>query len=215
MRRIWPWLRVGIGSVLVAAAAGSGVVAFGPRSSVLKTPSAAATVETTVPSTEPPISAPPVAPSPLPALPQPADAPADPYAAVPIVPIAQLVIPKLGIDVTVHEGIWLTVLDQGPGHWPGSAEPGQYGNTVIAAHRVTHSHPFRHIDLLAPGDSIILRTAKGTFTYAVTGSQVVTPADMWIVAQHPGHTITLFACHPPGSARYRYVVTGELVSSTS
>ena len=211
---MWPWLRVGIGSLLVAAAAGSGIVAFGPRTSVLKTESAAAAVETTVPSTEPPISTPPVALSPS-VLPQPADAPTDPYAAVPIVPVAQLIIPKLGMDVTVDEGIWLTVLDQGPGHWPGTAEPGQYGNTVIAGHRVTHTHPFRYIDLLVPGDPIIVRTARGTFTYSVTGSQVVTPADMWIVAQHPGHTITLFACHPPGSARYRYVVTGQLVSSTS
>jgi sortase A len=212
---MWPWLRVGVGTLLVALAAGSGIVAFGPRSAVLRPPSATAAVEATVSSTEPPISVPPVTLSPTPALPQPADAPTDPYAAVPIVPVGQLIIPKLGIDVTVNEGIWLTVLDQGPGHWPGSAEPGQYGNTVIAGHRVSHTHPFRHIDLLVPGDSIIVRTAKGTFTYAVTGSQVVTPADMWIVAQHPGHTITLFACHPPGSARYRYVVSGKLVSSTS
>lgn len=212
---MWPWLRVGIGTLLIAAAAGSGIVAFGPRSAVLKTASASASVQATVPSTEPPVSAPPVALSPTPALPQPADVPTDPYAPVPIIPIGQLVIPKLGIDLTVNEGIWLTVLDKGPGHWPGTALPGGYGNTVIAGHRVSHTHPFRHIDLLVPGDAIIVRTATGTFTYSVTGSEVVTPADVWIVAQHPGHTITLFACHPPGSSRYRYVVTGTLVSSLS
>src|SRR6185295_1159062 len=37
--------------------------------------------------------------------------------------------------------------------------------------------------------------------------------DVWIVDQHPGRTVTLFACHPPGSAEYRYVVFGELVTT--
>ena len=32
-----------------------------------------------------------------------------------------------------------------------------------------------------------------------------------LVDQHPGRTLTLFACHPPGSAEFRYVVFGELV----
>jgi len=33
------------------------------------------------------------------------------------------------------------------------------------------------------------------------------------VDQHPGRTVTLFACHPPGSAEFRYVVFGELVTT--
>jgi sortase (surface protein transpeptidase) len=37
--------------------------------------------------------------------------------------------------------------------------------------------------------------------------------DVWIVDQHPGRTVTLFACHPPGSAEFRYVVFGELVTT--
>ena len=46
----------------------------------------------------------------------------------------------------LYEGITLTTLNKGPGHWPGTALPSQDGNVVVAGHRVTHSRPFRHID---------------------------------------------------------------------
>jgi sortase A len=155
-------------------------------------------------------------PPPTRALPVPEDAPEDPYADVPVVAIGQIEIPRIGLVHTLYEGIALTVLDHGPGHWPGSAAPGGWGNVVIGGHRATHDHPFRRIGELEPGDLIVLRADGadgGTFTYEVTGSRVVTPADMWIVTQHPGRTITLFACHPPGSAEYRYVVFGRLVGA--
>ncbi len=59
----------------------------------------------------------------------------------------------------------------------------------------------------------MLSDPTGRYTYSVTGSEVVTPDDVDIVTQRPGHTVTLFACHPPGSAAYRYVVHGSLVSA--
>jgi len=42
--------------------------------------------------------------------------------------------------------------------------------------------------------------------YEMTGSQVVTPKALDIVNPTPTPTATLFACHPPGSAKFRYVV---------
>ena len=146
-------------------------------------------------------------------LPIPEDAPADARADVPVIQIGEIEIPKIGLRHAIYEGVWLTVLDVGPGHWPGTAEPGGYGNAVIAGHRVTHSHPFRRIDELAAGDEIIVRTTKGVFTYAYEKSLVVEPSETWIAVQEPGHTLTLFACHPPGSARYRYVVRATLLRS--
>jgi len=144
-------------------------------------------------------------------LPQPEDAPTDPRADVPVVPIGEIEIPKIGLIHTVYEGVWLTVVDHGPGHWPGTAEPGGWGNSVFAGHRVTNSHPFRRIDELAPSDEIIVRNDRGVFTYQVTGNQVVDESAMHIVDQAPGRTITIFACHPPGSAQFRFVVFGALV----
>jgi sortase A len=144
----------------------------------------------------------------------PIDPPADPHAAVPIVKIGEIQIPRIGLVHPIFEGVTLTVIDHGPGHWPGSASPGQLGNAVFAGHRVTHSHPFRRLNELVPGDEIIFKMENGTFTYKVTGSQIVTPKDVHIVNPTSDATVTLFACHPPGSARQRYVVRGVFVSST-
>lgn len=148
-----------------------------------------------------------------PPLPVPSAVPEDPYEDVPIKSIGSIDIPAIGLSHTIYSGVWLTVLDQGPGHWPGTAEPGGWGNSVIAGHRVTNSHPFRNLDQLAIGDEIIVNDDAGTHVYSVTGTEIVQPSALRIVEQLPGRTVTLFACHPPGSAAQRIVVYGELVNS--
>jgi sortase A len=189
-----------LGALLIAAASGSGFVVFGPQPMQLVAEARPAVVESLhAPRLDPP-------------LPQPERAPKDPHANVPIVPIGEISIPDIGLHTTVYEGVWETVIDVGPGHWPGTAAPGGWGNTVIAGHRVSHGGPFRRIAELERGDVITLTTSDGSFTYQVTNAFVVTPDHMEIVDQHPGRAITLFACHPLGSATHRYVVTGMLVS---
>jgi sortase A len=131
----------------------------------------------------------------------------------PVVQIGTIEIPKIGLVHPIFEGNTLTQIDHGPSHWPGTAMPGQRGNAVFAGHRVTHTHPFRNIDQLQPGDLVYFTVGGVRWAYRVTGHQVVTPKDTWIVAQTPDATATLFGCHPPGSARYRYVVRLELVPS--
>lgn len=150
---------------------------------------------------------------PVPNLPQPENSPTDPYEKVPVNQIGTIEIPKINLSTNVYEGVWLTVINVGPGHWPGTAGAGEYGNMVIAGHRVTHSKPFRNIDKLVEGDEIIVTSEKGRFVYKVTGHDIVYPKDVWIVDQTPGYRITLFACHPPGSAAQRYVIYGDLVSA--
>jgi sortase A len=146
-------------------------------------------------------------------LPVPEAPPEDPYANVPVTQIGTISIPKIGLEHAVYEGVTLTVIDNGPGHWPGSAMPGRRGNTVFPGHRVTHSHPFLNLDLLAPGDEVTFRMPDGTFTYAVTGTQIVIPTDLWVIDQTPEKTMTLIACHPKHSAQQRIVVKGNLVRS--
>lgn len=150
---------------------------------------------------------------PVPQLPQPQDSPEDPYAKVPVNEIGSIEIPKIGLNTTLYEGVWLTVLNVGPGHWPGTANAGEYGNMVIAGHRVTHSKPFRNLDDLADGDEIIVTSSTGRHVYKVTGREIVFPKDIWIVDQTPGYRLTLFACHPPGSAKQRYVIYADLVNA--
>lgn len=142
---------------------------------------------------------------------RPSAPPADERAKVPIVKIGEIRIPKIGLVHPVYEGVTLTVVDRGPGHWPGSAVPGQLGNAVFAGHRVTHSHPFRNVDKLVPGDEIIFVMPNGTFTYVMTKQEIVKPTDTWIVNPTQTATLTLFACHPPGSAAKRIVIRGDFV----
>lgn len=142
---------------------------------------------------------------------RPVTPPRDPYAEEPIREIGIIEIPKIGLRDKLFHGITLRNIDMGPSHWPGSALPGETGNVVIAGHRTTHSRPFRNIDQLAVGDLVYFEVAGVRTTYAVTGSEVVPPTAMRIVEQTSTATGTLFACHPPGSARQRYVVHLGLV----
>ncbi len=144
---------------------------------------------------------------------RPVDVPADPYAPEPLVHIGTIEIPKLGLTHPIFHGISLRSIDHGPSHWPGSAFPGERGNAVFAGHRVTHSKPFRHIDQLVPGDQVVFTVRGARSVYTMTGHEIVTPAGMHIVNPTETPTATLFACHPPGSARFRYVVRLALVGS--
>ncbi len=152
-----------------------------------------------------------VPPTTLTALPKPVDMPEDSYAPEPVVEIGSIEIPALGLAHPVFQGVTLHNIDRGPSHWPGTALPGERGNTVFAAHRVTNSQPFRHIDRLANGDEVVFTVNGSRSTYRVTGNQIVEPADTWIAIQSDEFTGTLYTCHPPGSFAYRYVVNLELV----
>ena len=140
------------------------------------------------------------------AQPGPIAIPEDPYAPEAVVRIGTITIPKLGLEHDLFSGVTLNVIDHGPSHWPGTALPGQPGNAVIAGHRVTHDHPFLHIDDLRPGDQVIFDVSGVRSTYRVTGSEIVTPDAVWIANQTATPTATLYACHPLHSKKQRYVV---------
>ncbi len=147
------------------------------------------------------------------ALPVPEPIPSNPRAPTPEVVLGVIRIPAIGLEWALGEGMTLTAIDRGPSHWPGTALPGELGNVVIAGHRTTHGAPFRQLHLLEPGDEIVFDLGVATHRYSVTETLIVFPEDVWIADQSPEHIVTLFACHPPGSARNRIVVRGELVSS--
>jgi sortase A len=66
---------------------------------------------------------------------------------------------------------------------------------------------------LNPGDPIILSDTVGTYTYHVTGVEIVPNTALSIVDQHPGRTLTIFSCHPIGSSAQRIVVHAQLMST--
>ena len=159
----------------------------------------------TIATTTIPLAAP--APTTIPptTLPVPVAPPAE-DAKEPLQDLGHIDIPKLNVSAEMYEGIALSTLDNGPGHWPGTAMPGQVGNVVIAGHRTSHSKPFRYIDKLTEGDIVTFTVGGQAYNYVVTGHEIVDPTAIQIVDQTADPTATLFACHPPGSVPERYVV---------
>jgi sortase A len=169
-------------------------------------PAAASTAPATVVTTTIPVTAAAALPTDPPTtLPTPVAPPAE-DAKEPLQSLGQIDIPKLNVSADLFEGIALSTLDNGPGHWPGTAMPGQAGNVVVAGHRTSHSKPFRNIDKLEAGDLVTFTVDGAVYNYVVTGHEIVDPTAIQIVDQTPDATATLFACHPPGSVSERYVV---------
>ena len=129
--------------------------------------------------------------------------------------LGRIRIPAASIDWVIVEGVGQDDLAQGPGHMPGTALPGQPGNAVISGHRTTHGAPFADLDLLEPGDRIVVDTLIGTHTYEVVSLIVVAPTDVWVTNQVDGAWITLTTCNPKGSSRERLIVFGRLVAGTN
>jgi sortase A len=126
--------------------------------------------------------------------------------------IAHLQIPSIGVDQFVVSGTSADDLSKGPGHYIGTAMPGQAGNVAIAGHRTTNGAPFNQLGHMALGDKIILTTLLGEkLTYVVSQAPVaVSPSDVSVVNDFGDNRITLTTCTPEFSAAQRLVVVGEL-----
>jgi sortase A len=152
-------------------------------------------------------------------------------------PFAILHIPRLGPDYqqAIVEGTGQDQLAQGPGHYVGTAFPGEQGNVAIAGHRVGKGSPFLELDKLKPGDPIIVETAQSWFVYRVlgdrstgdfttdpsgiAGQQIVLPTETDVISPTPdavktakpsGAYLTLTTCHPRFSARQRLIIHAKL-----
>jgi sortase A len=126
--------------------------------------------------------------------------------------VARLQIPAIGVDQYVVEGTSSDDLAKGPGHYLGTALPGQAGNVAIAGHRTTHGAPFNGLGHLVSGDRIILTTTWGErLTYIVSGTpQAVSPADVGVLNYFGDDRITLTTCNPEYSSSQRLIAVGKL-----
>ena len=82
---------------------------------------------------------------------------------------AKMYVPSFGSDYqfTVVEGTTQDDLAIGPGHYVGTAFPGQPGNFAVAGHRVGQGAPFNDLDLLQSCNSIIVETVDTWSVYRV------------------------------------------------
>lgn len=124
--------------------------------------------------------------------------------------VAHLVIPAIGVDAYVVEGTDTQALAQGPGHYPDTPLPGEGGNCAIAGHRTMYGAVFNELDLLQPGDQIVVHTETCSLVYSVESIEAVDPSCVEVVAPTEEARLTLTTCHPEGSARQRLVVAARL-----
>jgi sortase A len=126
--------------------------------------------------------------------------------------LTRIRIPDIGVDVVVVEGTTDKSLRAGAGHYRSTPLPCERGNVGIAGHRTTYGRPFANLDLLEPGDQIVLETPIGSCEYRVSRDPFITkPSDMTVIEPTPVPSLTLTTCHPKGSARQRLIVRAELV----
>lgn len=126
--------------------------------------------------------------------------------------LTRIVIPKLGVDTIVVEGISPAALKAGAGHYPDTPLPGEPGNMAIAGHRTTYGKPFADIDFLERGDEIYLETPVGAYLYRVASDPfLIVPNDRSVLEPTPSPTLTLTTCHPKWSAAERLIVKAAIV----
>ncbi len=126
---------------------------------------------------------------------------------------AEILIPRIDLDLIVVQGTDEESLKKGPGHYPDTADPWDpTGRVGIAGHRTTYLAPFYSLDSLQVDDPITLRTEYGTFDYRVTRVFVIPEAGSGIVlAQTKDPTLVLTTCNPLYSSRERLIVTADRV----
>jgi sortase A len=126
-------------------------------------------------------------------------------------PVARLLIPRLGLDEIVLEGVDDNALNAGPGHLPGSVFPGERGNSVISAHRDRH---FARLGAVQLGDTIVTESGVTRDRWVVISKRVI-DAGAPALFNTKDATLTLTTCWPIrylGTAPERLLVTAKPVA---
>jgi sortase A len=133
----------------------------------------------------------------------------------PVQAIDHLVIPAIGVNKYVVQGVSDDDLREGPGHYPETVMPGEDGNAGIAGHRTTYGAPFYRLNDLKPGDEILLTDLHArTFAYKVSRPPlVVSPGDVAVLDPTSFAQLTLTTCDPRFSATSRLIVMARLVGT--
>jgi len=123
-------------------------------------------------------------------------------------PVARMLVPAHGIDLIILAGDTGRTLAFGPGHRPGTANPGAAGNSIISAHRDTH---FKFIKDLAAGDEIVIENQLGVRKhFIVNTADIIDARTTKLAVDYEEAVLTLVTCYPfdaliPGGP-LRYVV---------
>lgn len=179
------------------------------------------------------------APQPIPAITQPSLAPADYTEATNWFPSAPVLspspskithytvdIPRLNIKnavVTIGGSDLKKTLVQ----YGGTANPGEYGSTIIFGHSIlrefynpAESNPGRYISIfstimtLSKGDDMHINFDGIDYTYQVVDKYVISPTQVEVLQQrYDRQTIKLITCTPEGTYKERGVVEAQLIKT--
>jgi sortase A len=119
-------------------------------------------------------------------------------------------ISAISVDAPVVLGDGWEQLKKGVGQHIGSANPGENNNVVLSAHNDVFGEIFRDLNKLKAGDQLILYTSQHAFTYIVTGSKIVEPNQVDVMAPTKDPIVTLISCFPYMVDKQRIVVTARL-----
>lgn len=153
------------------------------------------------------------------------------YKSPAIIPVVKKVTPNFLIIETLNikapivyveenkEEVFQTALQTGVVHFPGTANPGEFGNVYILGHSSDYAWTkgefktvFASLPEIQKGVEITISDSEGNpFTYIVTGTKIVSPDELSVLDQDlKKKTLTLQTSYPLGTALKRFIVTAEL-----
>jgi sortase (surface protein transpeptidase) len=131
---------------------------------------------------------------------------------------AKMYIPSFGPDYhfSIVEGTTDKNLEVGPGHYVGTALPGNPGNFAVAGHRVGKGAPFNDLDILGSCDAILVETQTNWVVYRVLPmpSEEAGWAEGKAKSKKCEKVAPLKDLNNPGGSPYAKTVGQEIVSPT-
>jgi sortase A len=124
-------------------------------------------------------------------------------------PVAELTVPRLGIERAVLSNASGPALAFGIGHVDGTAGPGASGNCVLAGHRDSWAS---FLEDLRVADEVVVTTSGRRVVYRVAATEVVRFDDARVLRDQGDDRLTLVTCWPFRGwlhSPWRYVVHAE------
>lgn len=142
--------------------------------------------------------------------------PVKPWAWADTWPVARIEVPRLKASAVVLAGSSGQALAFGPGHVELTADAGERGVAVYAAHRDTH---FRFLKDVVIGDEIAVTRRDGaTFRYRIEETTIARFDQSDIDPLADRHELVLSTCWPLDSVKpgpLRYLVHATLIEKTA
>lgn len=144
----------------------------------------------------------------------------------------RVIIPKIGKNIPLVEiknrvlddnndlnNIFMKELENGVIRYPGSAKPGENGNSFIFGHssnfpwiKGDYNDVFALLDNVSFDDEVIIYYNQKKYKYVIREKNVITPGDTSVLKRNDNKAeITLMTCWPIGTTLNRLIVTWELV----